>query len=786
MVVSPRRAYSAFTVLLALTAAVPTANARTIPLRDGRVTSATPRVGWAYACSPPRRSGKASRVPWISGSRLNPAKKPVINGSVRWPTAAFSLSEPPGRLAFSGNGQPVSAPTGVFPVTARDDAARYAADAAALAEKTVSGSVPRPARRTTRSHCIDAGQPVGVSTRGTPILPAFDAAGHDALAHEVQDRCGGRTDAAGLYYLRAASRCQDVRRSPRSASPLIGYARDGFPIYGSHGSGGRVLHNRDLDACHGRLDRVRVGGHVRRVYRYHLTSEFPYTIGCFRGKPATDWSIAAPDSGAGEAFTGPVTTPTIDTPPAETTPAADPPPAPPPPPDEPSVTAQPDLLPAFDPGVTDYVTRCDGNAPVEVNVHTPDGTQVAVDGTEPASGDFTRPVALDTGQRFDFTTTTPSHPQPRAYHVRCLPSDFPSWNVERSGQPQAEWYLTSPAINPTGHYLIIFDTHGVPVWWYDAAEQTLDFKLLPNGNLIWFEQGAGEVERSLDGALVRQIQTVGSPTDGHDVQLLPNGDYALITYPPRDHVDLSPWGGPSDATVLDSEIQEIDADGNVVWSWNTKDHIGLDESAEWYPTILGAPLTLSDGRQAYDIVHMNAIEVRGNEVVTSLRHTDAVYSFAKNTGAINWKLGGTTTPQSLTFVGDPYGAENFAGQHDPRILPDGTLTVHDNGTHRKRAPRAVRYRIDPAARTATLVEDVRDSEAPGSICCGSARRLSGGDWVAGWGGVPNFAELTPAGQPVFRITFSGTQFSYRTVPLEPGALSRDDLRTGMDAQFPRP
>src|SRR3954468_21189261 len=621
MVVYPRRASAAFTVLLALAAAVPAANARTVPLRDGRVTTAAPRVGWAYACSPSRRSGKAARVPWISGSRLNPGKKPVIDGSVRWPTAAFSLSEPPGQLAFSGNGQPVSARTGVFPVMVRDDAARYAADAAALAQKRVSGSVPQPARRATRPHCIDAGRPIGISTRGVPILPAFDSGGHDALAHEVQDRCGGRTDTAGLYYLRAASRCQDVRRSLRSASPLIGYARDGFPIYGSRGSGGRLLHNRDLDACHGRLHRVRSGGRVRRVYRYHLTDEFPYSIGCFHGRPANGWSIAAADAPTltGDSFTGPVVAPPVETPPPDTDPPADPPPAPPPPPDEPDVTAQPDLFPAFDPAVTDYVTRCDGHAPVEVNVHTPDATRVAVDGAAPASGDFVTPVPLDAGQRIDFTTSTPSHPQPRAYHVRCLSPDFPSWTVERPGQPQAEWYLTSPSFNPTANYVMIFDGHGVPVWWYDGGNQSFNLKLLPNGDLSWFQGFAGIVEHSLDGALVRRLETVGSLTDGHDMELLPNGNWLLMTYPPRDHVDLSAWGGPSDATVLDSEIQELDADGNVVWSWNTKDHIGLDETAEWYENVLPAPQTLPDGRQAYDITHMNSIEVRGNEIVTSLR-----------------------------------------------------------------------------------------------------------------------------------------------------------------------
>src|SRR5205085_1925089 len=98
------------------------------------------------------------------------------------------------------------------------------------------------------------------------------------------------------------------------------------------------------------------------------------------------------------------------------------------------------------------------------------------------------------------------------------------------------------------------------------------------------------------------------------------------------------------------------------------------------------------------------------------------------------KLGGTTTPESLTIVGDDDHAPNhLGGQHDARILPDGTLSLHENGTGLGRPPRAVRFRIDPIARTATLVETVVDPTIPTSLCCGSATRMPGGDWVMNWG-----------------------------------------------------
>ena len=75
--------------------------------------------------------------------------------------------------------------------------------------------------------------------------------------------------------------------------------------------------------------------------------------------------------------------------------------------DQPQITTDPALYPAFDPSVPDYVIRC-ADAPIHVNVSAPDGTTVAVDRQPPASGSFTVDVRRDTGQEFPFTVATPS------------------------------------------------------------------------------------------------------------------------------------------------------------------------------------------------------------------------------------------------------------------------------------------------------------------------------------------------------------------------------------------
>ena len=196
------------------------------------------------------------------------------------------------------------------------------------------------------------------------------------------------------------------------------------------------------------------------------------------------------------------------------------------------------------------------------------------------------------------------------------------------------------------------------------------------------------------------------------------------------------------------------------------------------------PQPLRDGRLAYDIVHLNSVDVRGHRVVISMRHTDAVYELDKRTGKIVWKLGGTRTGKSLSFAGDPLGARSFGGPHDPRLTADGRhLTLFDNGTLRDRPPRAVRYSIDRSARTATLLESVTDPAVRVSLCCGNARRLPGGHWAIAWGGDFVVTETDADGRRVLTLEFGGERQSYRVDPVVSKALSTSDFRRGMDAQL---
>jgi hypothetical protein len=390
-------------------------------------------------------------------------------------------------------------------------------------------------------------------------------------------------------------------------------------------------------------------------------------------------------------------------------------------------------------------------------------------------------VQLGNGRAFTITVRDVRDPQRLyRYYVRCLPDDFPKYTFVRSGPVSPKYFSVDQAFlrAPSQRYAMIFDDHGVPIWWDRAA--AWDPRVLPSGNVLWWDFSAQQWKlHRLDGSLVRDLTPVGEGFDPHDLQFVGGGAFLTSANVRQSHVDTSAYGGSSDADVLNADPRELDSAGNVVWDWKSQDHESLAVTGRWWPWVI------DNGAFGYDILHWNSIEPDGNSVIASFRHLDAVYKISKATGDIVWKLGGTNTPESLTVKSDPR-VYPLGGQHDARLLPDGTLTVFNNRTNLgNKVPRAERFRIDEGAGTATLLQSISDPDVPVSQCCGSARRLENGDWLIDWGKNKPIGGYEPNGQRTFLLTLDST-FSYRAEPVPTGVLSAQDLRDAMDAMIALP
>ncbi|XP_078494758.1 uncharacterized protein LOC144749685 isoform X1 [Ciona intestinalis] len=131
--------------------------------------------------------------------------------------------------------------------------------------------------------CLPDG-PIGMAINGVPI---FNSYSHDCCDKGKKqlanlDECWGLVDDLGRYHYTLTPACL-FKLTCNNPSQLIGVAFDGFPIYGPNDETGRRITKADLDACNGRYNRY-------RKYRYHITTEFPYTIGCFKGVPVPGYA----------------------------------------------------------------------------------------------------------------------------------------------------------------------------------------------------------------------------------------------------------------------------------------------------------------------------------------------------------------------------------------------------------------------------------------------------------------------------------------------------------------
>jgi hypothetical protein len=140
----------------------------------------------------------------------------------------------------------------------------------------------------------------------------------------------------------------------------------------------------------------------------------------------------------------------------------------------------------------------------------------------------------------------------------------------------------------------------------------------------------------------------------------------------------------------------------------------------------------------------------GNLLV-SARKTFAVYKVDRKTGEVIWRLGGKMSD----FEMGP-GAR-FAFQHDARRLPDGTISIFDNGmtVFRNGSPRAMEE-------SRGIVVELVDRKMKASLLCqythpdglradaaGNVQVLPNGNVFVGWGRALYFSEFGKDGELLF-------------------------------------
>ena len=395
--------------------------------------------------------------------------------------------------------------------------------------------------------------------------------------------------------------------------------------------------------------------------------------------------------------------------------------------------------PSFDAATERYAIVPDadtaGRVTVRATTSDPDGV-VLIDGREVADGARTV-TGLEPG---DEISVLIDDVLGRAVHSFIyLPVGFPQLSRDPSvvGQPSAGHVMLTLGLwtEPSPFFETAVDANGVPAMVHETTN-AMDLKRQPNGHYSVARTtqapgrtGADVVELDEQFREVARHRTVGlTDTDGHDSILLPDGSAYLLAYEPNPATGL-----------VDAVVQQIGADGTVLFEWSSADHVDVARESVIDDT---------------DYAHVNSIEVMDDgDLLVSFRHLSSVFKIARTAhdgygvGDVVWRLGGRLS--DFTFVdgdGEPDGGP--CAQHTARPLPNGNILTFDNGAWNlnplcidpsdpsgavvARTPtRIAEWHLDETAGVATMVRDdeVEDRYA---IFAGSAQRLANGSTVVGW------------------------------------------------------
>ncbi|MGH2913211.1 MAG: arylsulfotransferase family protein, partial [Solirubrobacteraceae bacterium] len=341
----------------------------------------------------------------------------------------------------------------------------------------------------------------------------------------------------------------------------------------------------------------------------------------------------------------------------------------------------------------------------------------------------------------------------------------PLVTVDTSKPGQAPGYIFSAPYAGVGqHGPMIFDRTGNLVWFQPLPVGTEAANLRVQSYegkpvLTWWQgyipsQGFGQGEEVIADSSYKQIMRFragnGLPADLHDFRITSN-DTALMTSFDPVYCNLSSIGGPAGGAVTDSMFQELDLKTHLVRrEWHPLDHVALTRSySSPKPTSKVLP---------FDFFHLNSVQVRKDgSLLLSARDTSALYVLNPATGQITMQIGGK------------YGSvkrgkgTSTAFQHDAEELPDGNISVFDNGGSPRVHPqsRAIVVAVNPAAKTETLVREFPHNKPLSADSQGNVQALEGGDLFVGWGAQPYYSEYTPTGKLVFDARMAGKTQSYR-------------------------
>jgi hypothetical protein len=346
--------------------------------------------------------------------------------------------------------------------------------------------------------------------------------------------------------------------------------------------------------------------------------------------------------------------------------------------------------------------------------------------------------------------------------------------------PHDGFNLVDPAFRSA---LMIFDKNGESLFFKGLPGNSdqffnfvFDFKLQPNGQLSFHNQAGPNTKHYVIDSTLQLVDSVEVQfpyfSDSHELLLLPDGSKLVMGYEYQTmNLDtlftVDGFQMSSQATVEAGLIFIYDANNNIIFRWRGLDHFNISDMD--YTNLTDIDFV--------DFMHTNSISLDSSgNLILSLRNFNEVVKINRQDSSIIWRLGGKHS--DFAFVDDTLFG--FKLQHHAQLLPNGNITILDNGTyHNPPVARALEYDLDETNGTATLVWEYKNNIE--SISIGSQQVLPNGNRLIDWGAnidafFSPIVEVTDNFEEVLSIDLPPGYFSYRAFCFDlPWEVTRPEI-----------
>lgn len=312
----------------------------------------------------------------------------------------------------------------------------------------------------------------------------------------------------------------------------------------------------------------------------------------------------------------------------------------------------------------------------------------------------------------------------------------------------------------------IYDRQGNLIWYQFMNELNLDgfaqckFTIATEGPKLLYS-GCNEIlEFGFDGSIISNPQLSGADTNyliHHDIIKKDNGNYLAIAGLPI-HLDFSDVGGTSDSLVVSESVIEIDPTGDVVWAWNSYEHLDTnnlvdltaDKNNFW---LMGNAIPGSGSW-----LHANGMDVDlDGGILVSMRKSNQIFKINPNDSSLLWTFGHAgdyTIPVS----------DRFKVQHCPTTISGNRYMLFDNTGVNDTVSRVSEFLLIDYNSTAQQLWEYVLPQGLHSPIVSSAYRLPNGNTLIGSGVPGAIIEVDNSGNEVLQMIQSESFYRANFIP----------------------